>query len=84
MPLPKPVFEQVQCQWHVRSQLPLRGSSGIAPDSLLGLAVVPDTATDHKVWCFYDGVNGVAADLIACYYIQYHWFFGPFTSIEQQ
>jgi hypothetical protein len=39
---------------------------------------------DHKILCFYDIVNGMAADLSACYYIQYPWFFGPFTSIEQQ
>jgi hypothetical protein len=50
----------------------------------LNLAVVPDTATGHKILCFYDGVNDMAADLTACYYIQYSCFFGPFTSIEQQ
>jgi hypothetical protein len=39
---------------------------------------------DHKVLCFYDSVNDMAADLVACYYIQSPGFFGPFTSIEQQ
>lgn len=64
-------FAGVQCQGMDRSQLPLRGSSGIAPDSLLGLALVPDTAIDHKILCFHDIVNDMAADLMACYYIQY-------------
>ena len=39
---------------------------------------------DHKILCFYRSVNGMAAHLMACYYIQYTCFFGPFTSIEQQ
>jgi hypothetical protein len=37
---------------------------------------------DHKIWCFCDSVNGMAADLTACYYIQYHGF--QAHSIEQQ
>jgi hypothetical protein len=41
----------------VRSHLPLRGSSGFAPDSLLGPAFVPDTAMRHKIWCFGPVVN---------------------------
>src|ERR1700674_94040 len=74
MPLPKPPFQGFSANGIVRSQLPLRGSSGIAPDSLLGLALVPGTAIDHKILCFYDGVNDIAADLMACYYIQYPCF----------
>ena len=70
MPLPKPPLQGFSANGMDRSQLPLRGSSGIAPDSLLGLALVPDTAIDHKILCFHDSVNDMAADLMACYYIQ--------------
>jgi hypothetical protein len=41
----------------VRSHLPLRGSSGLTPDSLLGLAHVVGTAIRHKIWCFNRRVN---------------------------
>ena len=73
-------FDGAQCQWHFRSQLPLRGSSGIAPDSLLGLAFGPDTAMNHKILCFRDSVNDIATDLMACYYIQYP----PFRSSSNE
>jgi hypothetical protein len=46
-----------------RSHLPLRGSSGFAPDSLLGPAFVPDTAMTHKIWCLARVVNYVYAAL---------------------
>jgi hypothetical protein len=38
---------------------------------------------EHKIWCFYGSVNDMAADFMACYYIQYRCF-GSITSIEQQ
>src|ERR1700722_10972232 len=60
MPLPKPL-DGFSANGIFRSQLPLRGSSGIAPDSLLGLGVVPGTAMDHKILCFYHIVNDMAA-----------------------
>jgi hypothetical protein len=53
-PSPK---KAAQCANMVRSQLPLRGNSGITPDSLLGLADVPDTAMDHKILCLSPFVN---------------------------
>src|SRR5579859_4238460 len=74
MPLPKP-FQRLSVQGMGRSQLPLRGSPGFAPDSLLGLADGPGTATEHKILCFYDNVKPVWL------YIQYplpiSFFRGP-------
>ena len=50
-----------------RSHLPLRGSSGFSPDSLLGPALVPDTAMGHKILCLGDCVNYVyAATQLGC------------------
>ena len=46
-----------------RSHLPLRGSSGFSPDSLLGPALVPDTAMGHKILCLWGLVNYVYAAL---------------------
>jgi hypothetical protein len=58
MPLPEPPFRlTLSAVGMVRSQLPLRGSSGFAPDSLLVLAFGPGTAMDHKILCFCDSVN---------------------------
>jgi len=46
----------------VCSHLPLRGSSGFAPDSLLAQHYVSGAAMGHKIWCFSTVVNGTAAD----------------------
>ena len=46
-----------------RSHLPLRGSSGFSPDSLLGPALVLDTAMGHKILCLWGLVNYVYAAL---------------------
>jgi hypothetical protein len=51
MRFPNRLLQVIQCFSILRSQLPLRGSSGISPDSLLGPADVPGTAMDHKILC---------------------------------
>ena len=71
----------------VRSHLPLRGSSGFTPDSLLGPAFVLDTAIWHNIWCFGSVVNpmqptrgwhGQSALLLSkkSYIIRAHFRFG--------
>jgi hypothetical protein len=57
MPLPNREHSRISANGIVRSQLPLRGSSGFEPDSILGLVVVLDTATGHKIWGLVGKVN---------------------------
>ncbi len=56
----------------VRSQLPLRDSSGLAsgrdaPDSLLSLLLGAGTAGEHKIWGLRRCVNGLAYRMLACH-----------------